>query len=75
MPAPLNPTIQLEMSLETFNQMQRILARGRYDKAADLILNFRQQVGLQIEKLQAMQQMPPTRLRAVPDAEVNEDTA
>jgi hypothetical protein len=34
-----NPMIMLQMPLETFNQVQRILAKRKFSQTADIILN------------------------------------
>jgi hypothetical protein len=70
-----NPMIMLQMPLETFNQVQRILAKRKFSQTADIILNFRQQVGEQVEQLRRQQEGGGAvqRLRAVPEAPVEAD--
>jgi hypothetical protein len=81
MPAPHpNPMIALEMPLDAFNKVQGILAKRPFEEVADLVLNFRAQVGTQIERITAQQREeaelasrppppPPTRLHPVEEAE------
>lgn len=51
-----NPNIMLGMSLDQFNQMQAVLAKQPFETIADLILNFRHQVAVQIERIRTAQQ-------------------
>jgi ribosomal protein L1 len=81
MPNP-NPVISLQMPLDVFNHVQRVLAKRKFSETADIILNFRQQVAEQVEQIRRQQEVErasqlPTRLRAVPEAaiESSEDTA
>ena len=56
MPVPNpNPMITLEMPLDAFNKVQGVLAKRPFEETADLILGFRQQVAVQIERLQQEQ--------------------
>lgn len=84
MPVPNpNPMITLEMPLDTFNKVQGILAKRPFEEVADQILGFRNQVGVQIERITREQQaeaelasrplpLAPTRLHPVEDAQLAE---
>ena len=81
MPLPNpNPMIALEMPLDAFNKVQGILAKRPFEEVADLVLNFRNQVGVQVERIAAQQRdaaeqaqrpapPPPTRLHPVEEAQ------
>jgi hypothetical protein len=62
MAAPANPTINLAMTLEEFNKLQRIMQRGKFDKVADLIFGFRAQVNEQMARLQQQPNVTGPRL-------------
>jgi hypothetical protein len=68
-----NPTVTLTMSLETFNDIQRVLGRQPFEEVADTLLTFKHQVQGQLDALareQAAQMLPPApRPHLVPDAE------
>lgn len=84
MPVPnTNPGITLEMPLDAFNKVQGILAKRPFEEVADLILNFRAQVKVQVERIAAEQRAEaeqaarpappaPTRLHPVDEAQLAE---
>ena len=79
-PSPsLNPTVQLLMSLDTFNQMQAVLAKQPFEEISELIFFFRNQVQEQINQHQQRQVEQQTQQAGmVPRlhmADVNKDLA
>lgn len=74
MPATANPNISIDLSLDQFNHVQSILADRPFKEVADLILTFRRQVELQLERLRlAEEKRAPGLHLAPPPAE--EETA
>jgi hypothetical protein len=64
-----NPTVSLSMSLDTFNDIQRILAARPFEDVADMILTLKHQVQTQLEQFAREQATQASGPRLVPDSE------
>lgn len=77
------PTVSLTMSLDTFNQMQSILAQQPFENISELIFFFRNQVAEQInamnqqrqEAMQQPQQQPLVPRLHLADSNSKDDIA
>jgi len=56
-----NPPVVLGMTLDQFNAVQAILAKRPFEEVADLIINFRRQIEMQIQKLREEEQAEMAR--------------